>query len=183
MPEAVSGQGGHEGAAGAWGPPTAHGQAGLPAEQGPLRRASSGSRWARAGADPLGGGARGPPAMVAQYSCAGKGLTPAQDPTLAPLPSYAAPGPSWLFLLPGHCGRAWVQARGSGSAGLRGLQMLGNAAPRCPEDMGTLPRRVPLGAQHRAGWQVRESGAPAPAAVGTGELPLGSRVSASPCPS
>ncbi|XP_075298607.1 pleckstrin homology-like domain family B member 1 isoform X5 [Opisthocomus hoazin] len=116
--------------------------------------------------------------MVAQYSCAGKGLTPAQDPTLAPLPSYAAPGPSWLFLLPGHCGRAWVQARGSGSAGLRGLQMLGNAAPRCPEDMGTLPRRVPLGAQHRAGWQQPVPESTGRPRAGTMEAP--SRTSASP---
>lgn len=52
--------------------------------------------------------------------------------------------------------------RGRGSAGPRGLQMLGSAAPQCLGNMGTLPRRVPLGTRTRR--QVRESKDPASAA-------------------
>ncbi|KAM9519682.1 pleckstrin homology-like domain family B member 1 isoform 11-T11 [Guaruba guarouba] len=61
------------------------------------------------------------------------------------------PGPSWLFLLPEHCGSAWVPARVRGSAGLWGLRMLGSVAPLRPGDMGTLPRRVSLSTRTR--WQ------------------------------
>ncbi|XP_061224245.1 pleckstrin homology-like domain family B member 1 isoform X12 [Neopsephotus bourkii] len=66
------------------------------------------------------------------------------------------PGPSWLFLLPEHCGSAWVPAGVRGSAGLWGVRMLGSVAPRCPGDMGTPPRRVSPSTRTR--WQpVSES--------------------------
>ncbi|XP_074783636.1 pleckstrin homology-like domain family B member 1 isoform X13 [Athene noctua] len=63
------------------------------------------------------------------------------------------PGPSWLFLLLRSCSRAWAQPRGRGLAGLRGLQMLGSTTLPLLGDMGTLPRRVPLGARARTRWQ------------------------------
>ncbi|XP_040472126.1 pleckstrin homology-like domain family B member 1 isoform X6 [Falco naumanni] len=63
------------------------------------------------------------------------------------------PGPSWLFLFPGHCVEAWMQARDRGLAGLQGLWMLGSTAPLCLGDMGILPRRVPLGTRARTWWQ------------------------------
>ncbi|XP_055675192.1 pleckstrin homology-like domain family B member 1 isoform X4 [Falco peregrinus] len=63
------------------------------------------------------------------------------------------PGPSWLFLFPGHCVGAWMQARDRGLAGLQGLWMLGSTAPLCLGDMGMLPRRVPLGTRARTWWQ------------------------------
>lgn len=40
--------------------------------------------------------------------------------------------------------------------------MLGSASPLYLGDMGTLPRRVPLGARANTGWQVRESGGGGP---------------------
>ncbi|XP_061334090.1 pleckstrin homology-like domain family B member 1 isoform X14 [Pezoporus flaviventris] len=67
------------------------------------------------------------------------------------------PGPSWLFLLPEHCGSAWVPARVRDSAGLWGLRMLGSVAPLRPGDMGTLPRRVSLSTRTRWQQPVSES--------------------------
>ncbi|XP_062464543.1 pleckstrin homology-like domain family B member 1 isoform X8 [Pezoporus occidentalis] len=67
------------------------------------------------------------------------------------------PGPSWLFLLPEHCGSAWVPARVRDSAGLWGLRMLGSVAPLPPGDMGTLPRRVSLSTRTRWQQPVSES--------------------------
>ncbi|XP_051494641.1 LOW QUALITY PROTEIN: pleckstrin homology-like domain family B member 1 [Apus apus] len=67
------------------------------------------------------------------------------------------PCPSWLFLPPRHCVRAWVQAWGTGSTGLWRLQMLGSTAPLRPGNMGTLPCRVLLGTRARRQQSVPES--------------------------
>lgn len=62
---------------------------GVPMERGVLGGASLGSR---SGGDSLSMGLGSPqmPTHLHQHSRAGKGLTPVQDPTPAPLPSYAA---------------------------------------------------------------------------------------------
>lgn len=119
----------------------------------------------------------------------GKGLTPAQDPTLAPLPSYAGARPLAGFSS-GRCCGASVLVRRRGSGRPRALKMLGSVVhPRAgsscrPRQLvgaaGTLPRRLPLSTRSRTGWQVREGrGGAHPRLVGTrypgtaGELPAG----------
>lgn len=96
---------------------------------------------------------------------AGKGLTPAQDPTLAPLPSYAGARPLAGFSS-GRCCGASVSVRRRGTGRPRALKMLGSVVhPRAgstcrPRQLvgaaGTLPRRLPLSTRTRTGWQVRE---------------------------
>ncbi|KAM6238230.1 pleckstrin homology-like domain family B member 1 isoform 4-T4 [Porphyrio hochstetteri] len=65
------------------------------------------------------------------------------------------PGPSWLFLLPRRVGGAWVWGEGQKLGWALGSPHARRVAPHPlhPEDMGTLPRRVPLGARVRTGWQ------------------------------
>uniref|UniRef100_A0A8C9EP18 Pleckstrin homology-like domain family B member 1 n=1 Tax=Pavo cristatus TaxID=9049 RepID=A0A8C9EP18_PAVCR len=88
-----------------------------------------------------------------------KGLTPAQDPTLAPLPSYAGAQPLAGF----SSGHRTGASAGEGAGGLCGVTMLGSVAPvrtgsgRQPRQhvgaVGTLPQRLPLSARTRTGWQ------------------------------
>ncbi|XP_065553198.1 pleckstrin homology-like domain family B member 1 isoform X3 [Lathamus discolor] len=86
------------------------------------------------------------------------------------------PGPSWLFLLPEHCGSAWVPARVRGSVGLWGVRMLGSVAPLRPGDAGTPPRGVSLSPRTR--WQQPVSESTRHLRAGTMEAP--SRTPASP---
>lgn len=110
----------------------------------------------------------------------GKGLTPAQDPTLAPLPSYAGARPLAGFSS-GRCCGASVLVRRRGSGRPRALKMLGSVVhPRAgsscrPRQLvgaaGTLPRRLPLSTRSRTGWQVREGRGGATSTPGGHQVP------------
>ncbi|KAM6334373.1 LOW QUALITY PROTEIN: pleckstrin homology-like domain family B member 1 [Alca torda] len=79
-----------------------------------------------------------------------EGVNPVQDPTPAPLPSYPAARP--LLAFP----PSWRSEGGLGAGEAQGLgQAAGSAGAAAlrPGDMGTLPRRVPLGAWASTGWQ------------------------------
>ena len=119
-----------------------------------------------------------------RHSPAGKGLTPAQDPTLAPLPSYAAARPLLAFPPSRTLWRGLGAGEGPGLGQAAGCPDAGKRGPPAPEEHGHPVAEGP--AQHPGQDQVAgkgKRGSRLGKPVGTGELLPGYHISASPCPS